>query len=224
MLLWTRWRSCRSRVVLHLPPYRGRSCVIGESYEGWYRVGGSRFDFYATDDEIAEWLLETLPADFAPYAIIGAEWVEEERRWQPFEYPLAQTREAFSRHRGANFWIRSDQVSPSVRGDDQVGVAYGGLILVQLGFEREDGRIEDARIAVVDRLRHEVTGEERRQPEYRRIFDRLRRSLRKRAVVETIRTRPDGGTDRSSPMTPRAAEAHARMEVTFDAEPIGLRG
>jgi len=194
-----------------------------ESYEGWHRVGGSRFDFYATDEEIAEWLLELLPSDFAPYAVIGAGWIEEEQRWQRFEYPLGEIQEAFARHRGANFWIRSDQLSPRIRGNDHVGASYGGLILVQLGFRREDGRIEDASIAVVDRLRHELTGEERRQPEYRRIFDRLRRSLRKRAVVETIRTLPDGSTTPSKPMTPRAAEAHARGEIRFDAEPIGLR-
>jgi hypothetical protein len=194
---------------------------VSESYEGWYRVGGSRFDFYATDEEIAEWLLETLPPEFAPYAVTGAEWSEEERRWEPFEYPLAQVREAFKRHRDSNFWIRSDQLSPRLRGDDKA-VTYGGLILVQLGSERK-GRFEDASIAVVDRLRHEVTGEERRQPEYRRIFDRLRRSLRKRAVVNTMRTLPDGAMVSSSPMTPRAAEAHARGEIRFDGEPVGLR-
>jgi hypothetical protein len=194
---------------------------VAHSYEGWYRVGGSRLDFYATDDEIAEWLLEMLPSEFAPYAVIGDEWVEEERRWQPFEYSLAQLRKAFARHRGANFWIRSDQLSPRLRGDDHVGVVYGGLILVQLGSQREDGLIEDASISVVDRLRHEVTGEEQRQPEYRRIFDRLRRSLRKRLVVTTMRTRPDGGVDPSSPMTPRAAEAHNRGDVRFAAEPVG---
>lgn len=194
---------------------------MADSYEGWYRVGGSRFDFYATDEEIAEWLLETLPPEFAPYAVTGAEWIEKERRWEAFEYPLAHVREAFARHRGSNFWIRSDQLSPQLRGDDKA-VAYGGLILVQLGLERQ-GKIEDASIAIVDRLRHEETGEERRQPEYRRIFDRLRRSMRKRAVVETIGTLPDGATVRPSRMTPRAAEAHVRGEVTFDAEPVGLR-
>jgi hypothetical protein len=194
---------------------------MAESFEGWYRVGGSRFDFYATDEEIAEWLVETLPPEFAPYAVIGADWIEEERHWEPFEYALAEISDAFARYRGSNFWIRSDQLSPRRHGDDEA-VAFGGLILVQLGFEREDGRVEDASIAVADRLRHEVTGEERRQPQYRRIFDRLRRSLRKRAVVRTIRTFPDGSKGPSSLMTPRAAEAHARGDVTFDAEPTGL--
>ena len=67
---------------------------VSESYEGWHRVGGSRFDFYASDEEIAEWLLETLPAESAPYAVTGAEWIEEARRWEPFEYLLPQIREA----------------------------------------------------------------------------------------------------------------------------------
>jgi len=195
---------------------------VAESFEEWYRVGGSRTDFYATDDEIADWLLESLPSELAPYAIVGREWVEEERLWRAFEYPLSQIREAFAHKRECNLWIRSDQLSPRVSGEDETPLVHGGLILVQLGTERS-GVVEEASIAVVDRLRHEVTGAERRQPEYRRIFDRLRRSLRKRLVVTTVRTRPDGGVDPSSPMTPRAAESHVRGEVRFAAEPTSLR-
>jgi hypothetical protein len=195
---------------------------VAEAFEGWYRVGGSRTDFYATDEEIAEWLLETLPPEYAPYALVGREWIEPEHRWRGFELPLSQIRDAFAQKRGRNLWIRSDQLSPHMSGEDQTQLAYGGLILVQLGSER-NGVVEDTSIAVVDRLRHEVTGAERTQPEYRRIFDRLRRSLRKRLVVATMRTRPDGGVVPSSPMTPRAAQAHARGDVRFAAEPVGLR-
>jgi len=51
------------------------------------------------------------------------------------------------------------------------------LILLQLCRER-NSRLGEARTAVVDRTRHEATGEERRRPEYLRIFERLRRSMR----------------------------------------------
>jgi hypothetical protein len=193
------------------------------SYDRWYRVGGSRTDFYATDEEIAEWLLENLPPNFAPYAIVGRQWSERERRWPSFEYPLADIREAFAERRGCNLWIRSDQLSPRVGGEDETSLSYGGLILVQLGSQRDDGAIEPASIAIVDRLRHETTGEERTQPQYRRIFDRLRRSLKKRLVVTTTRTNRGGVVHCGPRMTARAAEAHARGEVRFDAEPTGLR-
>jgi hypothetical protein len=192
---------------------------MAESLDDWYRVGGSRLQFYATDDEVAEWLEEMLLGEFAPYAVIGQERSDDQ--WRPFEFALEQIREAF-RQRHVNYWIRSDVLSPGLTGTDEKRVSFSGLILVQPGRERK-GRIEDSSIAVVDRIRHIETSEERRRPEYRRIFDRLRRSMRKRLVVKTLRTFSDGGTQESFPMTARAADAHARGEMTFDVEPVGLR-
>jgi hypothetical protein len=96
--------------------------------------------------------------------------------------------------------------------EDLKTLSFSGLIRIWLGREYE-GRIEESSISMIDRIRHEKTGEERQQPEYRRIFERLRRSMRKRLVVET----------ESWPMTARSADAHARGEVTFTADPIGVR-
>jgi hypothetical protein len=54
---------------------------------------------------------------------------------------------------------------------------------------------------MIDRIRHEATGEERRQREYLRIVERLRRSMRNRLVVET----------EDWPSTERAAVEHGRL-------------
>lgn len=190
--------------------------TVADEFGGWYRVGGHRLQFYATDAEIAEWLEEMLPPAFAPYRIVGQE------RAQPFEYPLDAINECFAHHRSANLWIRSDILSPGLTGDDEVRLSFNGLILVQLGSERH-GRVEEASIAIVDRIRHEATGRERRRPEYLRIFERLRRSMRKRMVVKTAFTSADGSVGEHWPMTARAADAHTRGDVTFAAEPVGLR-
>lgn len=193
---------------------------MADDFAGWYRVGGHRLQFYATDAEIAEWLEEMLPPAFAPYGIVGLEW--RAGRWQPFEYPLAAIDECFTRHRGANLWIRSDVLSAGLTGEDQKRFSFNGLILVQLGRER-NGRLDEASIAIVDRIRHEATGRYRRQPEYMRIFERLRRSMRKRLVVTTAYTFPDGSVGEHWPMTARAADARSGGEVTFAAKPTGLR-
>jgi hypothetical protein len=194
---------------------------VSDELAGWYRVGGHRLNFYAADSEIAEWLLEMLPATFSPYSVIGQEW--RDGHWEPFEYPVDEIASAFEAHRGAvNWWIRSDVLSPRLPAGDDKRHNFGGLILVQLGRER-DGCLDAASIAVVDRLRHEVSGEERRQTEYMRIFERLRRSMRKRLVVGTTRTLPNGTVREDWPMTARAADAHTRGEVTFAAKPVGLR-
>jgi hypothetical protein len=152
------------------------SAVAGDEFAGWYRVGGHRLQFYATDAEIAEWLQEILPPESAPYSIVGQEW--QDGRWQPFEYALAAIDECFMHHRSNNLWIRSDVLA---------------------------------------------TRRERRRPEYLRIFERLRRSMRQRLVVTTAYTFPDGSVSESWPMTARAADAHSRGEVTFTANPVGLR-
>jgi hypothetical protein len=194
--------------------------VVGDEFADWYRVGGRRLQFYVTDAEVAEWLQEMLPEELGPYSLVGQEW--QNQRWEPFEYPLAAISECFTDHRSANLWIRSDVLSPGLTGEDKKRLSFKGLILVQLGLERE-GRLGDASIAIVDRIRHEATGRERRQPEYLRVFERLRRSMRKRLVVKTAYTFPDGSVGEHWPMTARAADAHRRGEVTFTAEPAGLR-
>ena len=193
--------------------------VTGDDFEGWYRVGGHRLQFYATDAEIADWLQKTLPTSHAPYSIVGQEWDGES--WQPFEYPLDAIHECFSRRRNANLWIRSEALSRDLSGEDETALSFSGLICVQLGHSR-NGRIDEASISIVDRIRHETTGAERRQPEYLRIFERLRRSMRKRLVVTTAYTFPDGSVSEGRRMTARAADAHARGEVTFSAAPTGL--
>jgi hypothetical protein len=194
--------------------------VSRNDFAGWYRVGGHRLQFYATDAEIAEWLQEMLPAAFGPYSIVGQDLIGKRR--QPFEYPLRAIDECFTEHRSANLWIRSNALSPNVTSTDDKELSFNGLILVQLGRLR-NGRLEDASIAIVDRIRHEATGREQRQPEYLRIFERLRRSMRKRLVVTTAYTLADGSVSEHWPMTAHAANAHSRGEVTFAAKPVGLR-
>jgi hypothetical protein len=194
--------------------------VAADEFAGWHRVGGHRLQFYATDNEIAEWLQEMLPSESAPYSMVGQEC--RDGRWQPFEYALAAIDECFMRHRSNNLWIRSDVLSPRLTGEDEKRLSFNGLILVQLG-SKTNGRLEEASIAIVDRIRHEPTGRERRRPEYLRIFERLRRSMRKRLVVTTAYTFPDGSVSESWPMTARAADAHSRGEVRFAAAPVGLR-
>lgn len=94
--------------------------------------------------------------------------------------------------------------------------------MVRLGSEW-NGRVWEASIGIVDRIRRERTGREIRHVEYLRIFERLRRSMRKRLVVTTEYRVANGSVSEHWPMTARAADAHARGEVTFAAEPVGLK-
>ncbi len=184
-----------------------------DDFTGWHRAGrGRSFQFYATDDEIAEWLLEMLQADFAPYVVfrekrVGSRLVVHERNLDDIERSFADDRN--TRH-----WIKSAVLSPGLHPEDisapnDVGkLSFNGLIAVRLGADWK-GRREAAELALIDRVRNDETAEERRRSDYLRIFERLRRSLRKRLVVNT----------EDWPMTARAAAAHASGEVTFAASP-----
>jgi hypothetical protein len=199
---------------------------VRDELASWSRVGGHGLQFYATDEEIADWLLEMLPPSFAPYSILGQEFRSD--RWETFEHPVEDVLESFKQHQTENHWLRSSVLSPDLRTDDLkrpedvVRLSFGGLILIQPGRERE-GRRWESRISIVDRIRHVTTGRELRHTEYLRIFERLRRSMRKRLVVETAYTSPDGDVGEDWPMTARAADAHARGDVSFAAEPVRRR-
>ena len=61
-----------------------------------------------------------------------------------------------------------------------------------------------------------TTGEERRYPEYLRVYNRLRRLVRKRLIAPSVQTFPDGEEwiNESIKWTAGAAAAHA-AGVTF---------
>jgi hypothetical protein len=183
-------------------------------FTGWNRVGrGRSLQFYATDDEMAEWLVETLPTEFAPYLVFREEWAHP--KLVVHESRIEDIARSFSQDRRARHWIKSDLLSPTLHADDisvpndLAKLSFSGLISIRPGDDR-NGRREDADLGMIDRIRNERTGEERRQPNYLKIFERLRRSMRKRLVVPT----------EEWPMTARAAAAHARGEVTFAASPL----
>jgi hypothetical protein len=129
---------------------------VEDEFAGWYRVGGRTLQFYATDDEIAEWLRGTLPSADGPYAILGRQWHHD--RWMPFEYRLDEIGTAFGLHRTASYWIRSNALSPGLTGSDEKRLAWNGLINVQLSAPQPDGRLGEASIGIVDRIRHEQSG------------------------------------------------------------------
>jgi len=179
-------------------------------FTGWHRVGGHSFQFYATDDEVAEWLLETLPAEFAPYIVFRED--PKPPRLVVHEWDIADIRRSFTEDRDARHWIKSAVLSRDLNASDifvpsDLGkLSFGGLISVRLGSDWK-GRRETTDMGLIDRIRHDRTSAEQRQPEYREIFERLRRTMGKRLVVDTD----------DWPMTVRAEAAQARGAVTFAA-------
>jgi len=182
-------------------------------FTGWQRAGrGRSFQFYALDDEVGEWLIASLPPESAPYLVFREQ--SANGRLIVHEWPIDEIAASFAEDRNARHWIKSARLTPALQVEDvslprDLGrLSFSGLISVVLGADW-NGRREETNLGLVDRIRHVETGEERGQPGYLGIFERLRRAMRERLIVET----------QDWPMTAGAAAAHARGEVTFAASP-----
>ena len=96
----------------------------------------------------------------------------------PFGCPrvrLDDVAASFVADRSARHWIKSEELSPALeprdvlRTDDLDRLSFSGLIAISVTAVFS-GHIEPASIRMIDLIRHEVTGEERRQPEYLGTF------------------------------------------------------
>lgn len=195
--------------------------------EDWARVGGRRIDFVTTLGELQELLHGALRADEGPWALTGVDLVRTEAhryRQQSFVCPtidLAICDKTAVPHR-LNVWAWSGGLTRSVpQSSDRYETlcSFNGFIGVQRRGDWSGGGGE-AGLMVVDRVRH-VSGDERHHAEYRRVFERLRRAVRKRLVAETHRRDKDGNyyVDDKLRWTAAAVEAH-ESGTDFDISPV----
>ena len=90
---------------------------IIEGVDSRFRLGrGHGFEFYATDNEVQEWLLTILPAEYAPYRLVGADSIKEGRIYveHPFSCKVGeflQCRQAVGELR-TQFWLLSTVLTP----------------------------------------------------------------------------------------------------------------
>jgi hypothetical protein len=178
---------------------------ISESeLENWIRHSrGRRFDFFATDDDIVEFLHAFLPPQFAPYSILGTFMVKEGNTYK--ETYLSSEMDGFLALRAKDIWsffIQSHVLSPDLSIEDTPYLdrllASNGLIIIQqqLACQRK-GFWPQSSLALVDKVRNINTGEILEHKDYLKIFNKLKRGVRKslRYPVKFIWT--DGKTEES---------------------------
>jgi hypothetical protein len=108
-----------------------------------------------------------------PVLILREEWAHP--RLAVHAYARDDVAASFVADRSARHWIKSEELSPALeprdvlRTDDLDRLSSSGLIAISVTAVFS-GHIEPASIGMIDLIRHEVTGEERRQPEYLRTF------------------------------------------------------
>lgn len=175
------------------------------STKGWHRPGGHRLDFFAARDELQALVDLGLPDALAPWHLTGADLVPRpdqpdryyEVPWTSADLDLATAARTPSGRARTNLFIWSEQLT---RGElpREPGIAYetlcslNGFLLVQPGRQDDLARFRPSALCIVDRSVNATTGEERRYPEYLRVYHRLCRLIRRRLIAPSVQTSPDG--------------------------------
>ena len=167
----------------------------------WTRFGrGKELQFFATDAEVENWLITSLPAIYGPYQLIGCDLIKENGAF--VEYPFRCDISCFRKCRqGKNngpryeFWIHSEALTPGLSfefGSRMCALcALNGLVLIQHGFLHR-GRKDASRIAVVDTIRDSETMEIKHHRDYDQVFRSLFKVIKKSLVYSSIQRFADG--------------------------------
>lgn len=180
----------------------------------WERIGrGRELQFYAADKDLDRYL-RGLPAEFAPFGIVGTTLIKRERLYQHQAFGLALEEWLVSvRDRSqpplTNYWLWSGTAPRVIPNDGVEGwCAVNGFILLQHGRER-DGKREVSRIAHVERVIHLKSGQVHAHTRQAAIFRALRNAIKRDLVFATMHDFKDGRLaedDRARLMTAAAAE------------------
>lgn len=187
-----------------------RSRLLSERSE-WRRLGrGKTLEFFATDDEVRQWLMH-LPAEFRPYKLIGYDLVEvSKRRFVPqqWEFELSDFPGCMQgpREMRWEFGIWSAKLSPkpATTVDRSAKSPPHNLVLLQHGgflklpwldlklSQKDVRRRVESSIGIVDRIINDKTGEVVVFKEYLEIFNSLRKEIEKKLCFASIQSFRDG--------------------------------
>jgi hypothetical protein len=179
--------------------------------------------FFATDDEVQEWLNHCLLPKYAPYRLIPTpQWARpgDQIRTHAVE-DLLQT---LATCESTSFFLWSQAISPrlllNIPQNLVAWCSINGLPNLDHGFDWRGTRRESA-LGFVERIENKHTGEIRIHVEYREVYNRLRREIVKALRYSTFHRFADG-TEREDTslrrMTEAAAQAHGHG-IVFNARP-----
>jgi len=131
----------------------------------WIRVGGSELQFFATDDEVAEFLIHGVPQEYAPYQLYTFSRVEVARK-KFLDYTEAFPPDEFLSKVNARrdqrldmFFIRSQILTPTFQverertANTEGLLSLNGFISLQNGFVHGSGFFQgkqsESRVSVI---------------------------------------------------------------------------
>lgn len=177
----------------------------------WQRVGrGRSLQFFATDEEVQAWLNHALPEEFAPYVLVGVDKIKQSRFKyvdEPFQCDVSALSACMSGPVGrrSDFWICSKVLTPELllrRGIWQqrlfssnglVDLAHGMMVKVRNPRDPAQPLEQYASaVGIVDKIQNLETGEVRQYEGYLRIYQALRKVIRKELVYSSVVRAADG--------------------------------
>jgi hypothetical protein len=185
----------------------------------WKRVGqGKALQFFATDAEVHQWLLDCIPGEYLPYRLVGADLTPRDLRYveKPFACELDELQPLPSTPGSPRsmFFIWSENLTPDLFDEcPESFSAYcslNGLVALEHGGIRHHKR-EPSSLMIVDRVRNQQTGMTREHREYRRIYNSLARCVKRALCYSTILRFRDGTEEEDTKvllMTELAAQAY----------------
>jgi hypothetical protein len=183
----------------------------------WSRVGGRELQFFATDDEVRGYLNE-LPSEFGPYDTLGSTLLPNPGgsppyRSEPYVCAIDEHFERLARGMAipSNIFVRPAALVPALPiadggRDIDAWCTVNGVVLLQHGWTRS-GKREASRIAICDKM-DSAAGQRIHLKEQAKVFDHLKRRIRRDLKFASIRVYKGGIADESTHqmMTSAAAE------------------
>ena len=162
----------------------------------WIRYGsGHGFLFYATRSEITQYLFDFFSGSSDNVYVCGTDFVQLENskyyKQVPFFYPLEQIMECLVQHqKSINFYIgmgRLTSRSSSMLSCDS-NMALCGLIILQIHYavNNKTKQMAPSRICITNKIVHESTHEIIEHVEYYKIFQQLKRKIKKQLKYKTV--------------------------------------
>ncbi|MFA7486383.1 MAG: hypothetical protein WCZ89_10185 [Phycisphaerae bacterium] len=168
----------------------------------WRRLGrGQVLQFFATDDEVQNWLLTLLPPEYGPYTLVGADSIEVENKMyveKGFEIDISDFKTAIyeKEYPRWQYWIRSKALTPKLDFLRQKRItwvlSYSGLVGLQHGRYLKDAGRDFSSIGIVDKVINDETGEEIVNKEYLSIFKKLKKEIKRHLLYSSIWKFDDG--------------------------------
>jgi hypothetical protein len=206
---------------------------ITADLDSWFRLGhGHGFEFFATDEEVQNWLLSLLPAAYAPYRLVGADLIKEGRVYveHPFSCEVAgflQCRYATVEPRW-DFWLLSTVLTPDLPLVPGPGLtkmlSFNGLLSLQHGLQWEDPVHRtrppakgESSLGLVDRVYRVDSDEVRQHEAYLRLLNAVKRAIRKSLLYTTVPIGPDDveGEPVSTPLWTEGARREYEAGIPF---------